>query len=125
MNTGRNENDTRFIAEKIRTQYMEKVPTELDALRALDARVKRPVTVFSYIFGGVSAVVMGAGMSLIMTDIGAGLGAGVAMTLGVTVGAVGLALALLTYPLHKKLLSARKKKYSGEIMSLSDEILGE
>ena len=43
---------------------MEKEFTELDALRALDARVKRPANVFAYAFGSVSAIIMGAGMSL-------------------------------------------------------------
>ena len=32
-----NKNDQDFIAQKIRTQYMEKQPSELDALRELDA----------------------------------------------------------------------------------------
>ena len=41
-------NDQRFIAQKIRTQYMEKESTELDALRSLDAKVKRPANVFAY-----------------------------------------------------------------------------
>ena len=59
-----NKNDQQFMAQKIRTQYMEKEFTELDALRALDARVKRPANVFAYAFGSISAIIMGAGMSL-------------------------------------------------------------
>ena len=53
-----NRNDQQFIAQKIRTQYMEKTPSELDALRELDSKVKRPANVFAYTFGSVSAVVM-------------------------------------------------------------------
>ena len=37
-----NHNDQQFMAQRIRTQYMEKESTELDALRALGAKVKRP-----------------------------------------------------------------------------------
>ena len=59
-----NKNDQQFMAQKIRAQYMEKTPSELDALRKLDSKVKRPVNVFAYIFGSVSAIIMGAGMSL-------------------------------------------------------------
>ena len=33
-----NRNDQQFMAQKIRTQYMEKTPSELDALRELDER---------------------------------------------------------------------------------------
>ena len=69
-----NKNDKQFMAQKIRTQYMEKTPSELDALRALDSKVKRPANVFAYTFGSLSAIIMGAGMSLVMTDIGAIIG---------------------------------------------------
>ena len=69
-----NRNNQQFMAQKIRTQYMEKTPSELDALRELDSKVKRPANVFAYTFGSVSAVVMGAGTSLVMTDIGATIG---------------------------------------------------
>ncbi len=39
-----NKNDQQFMAQRTRTQYMEKQPSELDALRGLDAKVKRPQT---------------------------------------------------------------------------------
>ena len=55
-----NRNDRQFMAQRIRTQYMEKQSTELDSLRELDARVKRPANVFAYVFGSISAVIMGA-----------------------------------------------------------------
>ena len=71
-----NRNDQQFMAQKIRTQYVEKQSTELDELRALDAKVKRPANVFAYTFGSISAIVMGSGMSLVMTDIGQILGIG-------------------------------------------------
>ena len=64
-----NRNDQKFIVEKIRTQYTEKEHTSLDELKALDAKVKCPANVFAYIFGTVGAIIMGSGMSLVMTDI--------------------------------------------------------
>ena len=64
-----NKNDQQFMAQKIRTQYMEKPTTELDALRRPDAKVKKPVTVFSYVLGSIGAIVMGGGMSLVMTAL--------------------------------------------------------
>ena len=42
-----NKNDQEFLVQKIRTQYTEKESNEIDALRALDARVKRPANVFA------------------------------------------------------------------------------
>ena len=58
-----NRNDKEFIAQRIRTQYTEKQATELDSLRALDAKVKRPANVFAYVFGSLSAIIMGSGMA--------------------------------------------------------------
>ena len=119
-----NKNDQEFIVQKIRTQYMEKESTELDALRALDAKVKRPANLFAYIFGSFSAIVMGSGMSLVMTDIGEMIGLTDPMIPGICIGIVGMALALVNYPIYKKMLASRRQKYAAEIMRLSDKIMG-
>jgi len=118
-----NHNDQEFLVQKIRTQYTEKQHTELDELKALDAKVKRPANVFAYTYGSVSAIIMGAGMSLVMTDIGATMGLANAMVPGIIVGVVGMLMALTTYPIYKRMLSARKKKYAAQIMKLSDKIM--
>ena len=120
-----NKNDQQFMAQKIRTQYMEKQTTELDALRALDAKVKRPANVFAYVFGSISAIIMGAGMSLCMTDIGAMLGLGEAMIPGIAVGVAGMIMALVNYPIYKGILGSRKKKYGAEILALSEKIMNQ
>ena len=114
--------DTEFVVEKIRSQYTEQKHTELDALKALDAKVKKPAKVFGYAYGGIGTIVMGAGMSLVMTDIGAMLGMTQTMVPGIVVGVVGMGMALSTYPIYKKILTSRKKKYSSKIMELSDRI---
>ena len=116
-------NDQAFIVQKIRTQYTEKQHTELDALKALDAKVKKPANVFAYTYGSVSAIVMGAGMSLVMTDIGAMIGMASTMVPGIAIGVVGMGMALTTYPIYKKILNARRNKYAPEIMKLSDKIM--
>lgn len=116
-------NDQEYLVQKIRTQYTEKQHTELDELKELDAKVKRPANVFAYTYGSVSAVVMGAGMSLVMTEIGAIIGLASAMLPGIVIGVVGMVMALSTYPIYKKMLSARKKKYAPEILKLSEKIM--
>ena len=78
---------------------------------------------FAYIYGSVSAIIMGTGMSLVMTDIGAVVGLTSAMVPGIVIGVVGMGMALSTYPIYKGILSARKKKYAPEIMRLSDKIM--
>ena len=116
-------NDQEFLVQKIRTQYTEKQHTELDALKALDAKVKKPANAFAYIYGSVSAIIMGAGMSLVMTDIGATIGLTSALIPGIAIGIVGLGMALTTYPIYKKMLNSRKKKYAPEILKLSEKLL--
>ena len=116
-------NDQEFLVQKIRTQYTEKRSTALDELKALDARVKRPANVFAYVFGSIAAIVMGSGMSLVMTDLGTTLGLAASMPVGIVIGVVGLAMALLTYPIHKRLLASRRQKYADEIIALSDSII--
>ena len=120
-----NRNDTEFIVQKIRTQYMEKDSSEknLDLLRELDAEVKRPANVFGYVFGSISAIIMGTGMSLVMTDIGQQLGISNTMPLGIVIGVVGMLMAIATYPIYKNILALRKEKYSDRILELSEKIM--
>lgn len=115
--------DQEFLVQKIRTQYTEKQHTELDALKELDANVKRPANVFAYTYGSMGAIIMGAGMSLVMTEIGEIIGLASAMVPGIVIGIVGMGMALSTYPIYKKILSARKKKYAPRIMELSEKLL--
>lgn len=117
-----NNNDQEFLIQKIRTQYTEKEHTDLDALKALDAKVKRPANIFAYTFGTLAALIMGSGMSLVMTDIGATLGIASPMIPGIVVGVVGMAMAIANYPMSKAILAARRKKYAPQIIALSDAI---
>ncbi len=117
-----NQNE-QLTAEKIRTKYVPQKETALDALRALDARVKRPANVFAYVFGSISAIIMGCGMSLVMTDIGSFVGLTNALIPGIGIGVVGMLLALVNYPIWRGIMGARKKKYGGEILRLSEEIM--
>mgnify|MGYP003419171616 FL=1 len=120
-----NRNDQEFLVQKIRSEYTEKEHTQLDELKALDAKVKRPANVFAYVFGSLSAIIMGSGMSLVMTDLGETLGMGDAMVPGVIIGVIGLVLALVNYPLYKKMLGSRKEKYAEQIIKLSDKLMEE
>ena len=118
-----NKNDQEFLVQKIRSQYVEKENTELDELRELDAKVKRPANIFAYLFGSISAIIMGAGMSLVMTDIGANIGVAEPMVPGIVVGIVGMVMVIVNYPVYKRILSSRRKQYADKIIALSDNIM--
>ena len=118
-----NHTDQEFLVQKIRTQYTEKEHTRLDELKALDRKVKKPATVLAWVFGTVSAIIMGSGMSLVMTDLGETLGMAEAMIPGIAIGLVGMVLAIVNYPLYKGVLNARRKKFADKIIALSDELM--
>ena len=119
-----NKNDQQFMAQKIRAQYMEKSFSALDELRELDRKVKNPINICSYVFGIISAIIMGAGMSLIMTDIAEKIGLGAdPMTLGIVLGVIGMIMALANYPIYKAVMKNRRERYAPEIVALSDKII--
>ena len=120
MNTVNNEQE--YLVQKIRTQYTEKQHTELDELRELDCKVKAPANAFAYVFGILSALIMGCGMSLIMTDIGQTISVASPMTPGIVIGVVGMVMAIANYPIYKGILASRRKKYAQQIIALSDRI---
>ncbi len=118
-----NRNDKEFLVQKIRTQYLGKEGTQLDRLKELDRKVKRPANIFAYIFGSLGAIIMGSGMSLVMTDIGATVGVASPMVTGIVVGVVGMIMAIVNYPIYNAVLKGRKKKYSEQIIAMSENIM--
>ena len=107
--------------QKIKAQYEEPTGNEskLDKLKRLDKHVKKPVRIFSYALGTAGALVLGAGMTMTMALIPGGMAA------GIIVGSAGIAVSSANYPLHKRLLSKRKAKYSKEMLELSQNALNE
>ena len=120
-----NKNDQQFMAQKIRTQYMEKEEksTDLDKLKELDRKVKRPANIFAYTFGTISALIMGSGMSLVMTDIGEKLGLGDMMVHGIVIGVIGMGIVVVAYPVYTRILKKEREKIAPEILRLTEEIM--
>ena len=118
-----NRNDQEYLVQKIRTQYTEKEHTQLDALKELDRKVKRPANILAYLFGSLGAMIMGAGMSLVMNDIGAVIGMSEGIVPGIIIGIVGMMIAIINYPIYKRILTSRKNKYADQIIALSDNIM--
>lgn len=96
---------------------------KITQLRRLDAAVSQKATSVALIFGIVGAIVMGSGMSLIMTDIGKMLDATLAMIIGIGVGIVGIVLLCLAYPVYNIILKKERKKNAAEIIRLTDELM--
>ena len=109
--------------EKIKEKYVEREATKTEELKALNKKVTRPVQIFAYIFGSISALVFGAGMCLAMNLEELVACFGNTTFIGVGVGVVGMALCYINYPIYKNRLARRRNKYKKEIIALSDEIL--
>lgn len=112
-------NEERKSIEKIRRAYSAPVETDLDRLKALDKKVKRPVQVFAIILGILGSLLLGLGMSLAMKVIGD------MMLLGVVLGVIGILLVSANYTLYRALLDVRKRRYSAEILTLSEALMNE
>lgn len=112
-------NTDRIIAESIAKEYAPKEHSKIVALKKLDAKAKRPASVFAYTFGVVSALVAGTGMCLAMQVIG---GTIPFVILGIAVGIIGFTCCGINYPIYKKILENGKKKYAYEIVELAREI---
>ena len=109
----------------IRKKYVTPAETEdkMAQLRRLDAGVTQKATSVSLAFGIVGAIIMGSGMSLIMTDIGAMLGTALAMFFGIGLGIVGMILVSLAYPIYNRIMKKEREKIASEILRLTDELM--
>lgn len=113
----------KVYAKRIAEEYSPKKERKVVQLKKLDEKVKRPAMIFAYTFGIISALILGLGMSFLMTDFGPSGTTGT--VLGIIIGVVGLALCGINYPIYAKMLNARKQKYAYEIKELAEEITKE
>ena len=92
-------------------------------LRRLDAGVYSKATTASLVTGIIGALIMGLGMSLIMTDLGKALGSVLSMVIGISAGVVGVVLVCLAYPVYNRTLQKEREKIAPEVLRLTDELM--
>ena len=108
--------------EEIRNAYLPKQEDKMDQLRKLHALPTQKAQAASIALGVIGALILGTGMSLCMTDLGAALG-GLAMAVGIPVGIVGIVLVALAYPVFKRRLKKERERIAPEVLRLTDELL--
>ena len=112
---------------RIREKYT--APTEaydkMARLRRLDASVTSTAQAVALVFGVVGTLMLGFGMSLIMTELAKILNitGNAAMVVGILVGILGGALASLAYPVYNAIVRIKRKKLAPEIIRLTDELM--
>ena len=116
--------DEQAEIENIKKQYQPKSESKMEKLRRLDESVYSKATMWSIIFGVVGALMMGSGMSLIMTDIGASLSISsvLCVVIGLILGVPGMAMIGIAYPVYNLVLRREREKIAPEILALADEI---
>ena len=113
--------------KRIRDKYT--APTEVEdkmtRLRRLDASVTNTAQAVALVFGVIGTLILGFGMSLVMTELAESLGFSedAAMFTGITVGVVGGILASLAYPVYNAVVKAKREKLAPEIIRLADELM--
>lgn len=111
--------------EAIRNKYMPREEDKMAQLRSLHAIPTRKAQAASLVVGVIGALIMGAGMSLTMTDIGAAIGMNRhnSILIGIAVGLAGMVPVALAYPVYNRVLSRQRKKIAPQILKLSEELL--
>lgn len=114
--------------KKIREKYTVKKDeneNKLARLRRLDAGVIEKAQIVSLVFGIVGALILGSGMSLILSDLWQTLGLTRAWSLiiGIPLGVLGGVLASLAYPMYQIVERHERERVAPEILKLTDELM--
>lgn len=108
--------------ENIRQKYLPAQENKMDQLRSLHQIPTKKAQAWSIAIGVIGTLIMGTGMSLAMTQIGAMLGE-LAMLLGIFVGIAGMVLVALAYPVYNRTLKKERQRIAPEILRLTDELM--
>lgn len=102
--------------EQIRKKYLESNnESELQELRKLDKKVTNVATFAGIAIGLSSTLIMGAGLTLILTYNN--------YFVGVPVGVIGIIGMIIAPIMSNKVLEAQRKKNSQKVIELTDKLL--
>ena len=107
---------------RIREKYMTPEDDKMEQLRKLHSSVGKKAQCRAITLGVIGALVMGSGMSLIMTELSALLGDWT-MFVGIPVGLLGLLMVALAYPVYNRTLQKERQRIAPEILRMTDELL--
>ena len=110
---------------KIREKYQLKKEDDLSKLRKLDSEVTQKATTSSLGMGIIGTLIMGTGMSFVMTDIGTlfGIQGFLSIVIGIVVGMVGVVFIAVAYPVYSTRLKKEREKVASEILRITEELM--
>ena len=109
--------------QNIRKKYLPPEEDKMERLRKLHNSATQKAQVWALVLGVVGALIMGTGMSLVMTDIGAAVGLNNALIPGIVIGIIGMIPVALAYPTYNRVLKKERQRIAPEILRLSDELM--
>ena len=111
--------------ESIRRKYLPPQEDKMEQLRRLDRSASQKALVWAIALGTIGALILGVGMSLVMSDFGEVLGAyrENAMLIGIIIGVAGLVLVALAYPVYNHILKKERRRIAPEILRLTEELM--
>jgi len=109
--------------QNIRKKYLPAEEDKMEQLRRLHHSATQKAQVWALVLGVVGALIMGSGMSLVMTDIGAQLGMTETMIPGIVIGIIGMIPVGLAYPTYNRVLAKERRRIAPEILRLSEELM--
>ena len=110
--------------EHIRKKYLPQAEEEnqMEQLRKLHHSANEKAQARAIAVGTMGALMLGIGMSLCMTDLGAALG-NLALLIGIFAGLAGILLVALAYPVYNRVLKKQRQRIAPQILRLSEELL--
>lgn len=108
--------------EEIRSKYIDHPKDKMDRLRELDEGVTKKPLAIALTIGIIGTLILGLGMSFIMSDFGKIL-ENLAFPIGMATGILGIIALICAYPLYKKVLKKEREKITPEILKLTDELM--
>ncbi len=111
--------------EAIRKKYLpqETQQEKMEQLRKLDAGVFRKGMAAALTVGILGSLIMGTGMSLIMTDLAESLGLDYGMVPGLILGIIGMVGVIAAYPLYQEMVKRERMRIAPQILKLTEELL--
>lgn len=111
----------------IRNKYIKPKEQEdkMAQLRSLDASVTDKATVVSLVFGIIGTLIMGFGMSIVMTDLSEFfcIHENYAVLIGSCIGVIGIILICAAYPIYNHIVKKERERIAPEIIRLTDELM--
>ena len=109
--------------KNIRKKYLPPEEDKMERLRKLHHSATQKAQAWALVLGVIGALIMGSGMSLVMTDIGEVIGLTSTLIPGIVIGIIGMIPVAFAYPTYNHILKKERQRIAPEILRLSDELM--